>query len=516
MTQHQAGSDPGPRSVTARRARGPVLGAALALAVPGLLGLPSLAAADSGPAAASGRVRTVDYQESDAVIPNPARGFYHHTETHYREDGSGYTPLDEATLRGYRDEGITQILRVVYLEKFADSATLDPAFLELVQADLDTARAAGVSVILRFAYAQGGAWPYSPPYGDAPLDVVLAHIDQLTPLLRENADVIAVVQQGFIGLWGEGYYTDHFASDPANPGVLTDADWEKRATVLQALLDAVPEDRMVQVRTMVMKQRMLGVPTGAAGALTPEQAYSGTDLARVGHHNDCFLASPDDFGTFLSDPLELDQEYLALDSRYVPVGGETCAVNPPRSDFASAAAEMARYHYSYLNTDYNRDVLDRWGEEGLAEAARRLGYRFVLEESRVRTAHARGGAVTTVEADVRNEGWAAPYDERPVQLVLRGARGTWVVPTGVDARDWAPGTTSTLSVPVCGVPTGRYALSLALPAADASTADDPDYAVQLANVGTWDAATGENDLHQDVLVTGQASCGESTAVPLGR
>ena len=70
---------------------------------------------------------------------------------------------------------------------------------------------------------------------------------------------------------------------------------------------------------------------------------AGSDLSRVGFHNDCFLASPDDYGTFLSDPLSLDEDYLALDSRYVPVGGETCNVNPPKSEWPSAKALMARF-----------------------------------------------------------------------------------------------------------------------------------------------------------------------------
>ena len=112
--------------------------------------------------------------------------------------------------------------------------TLDPAWLALVQADFDAARTAGISIIPRFAYLAGGDWPYTPPYGDAPLDIVLTHIEQLTPIFQDNADVISVVQAGFVGLWGEGYYTDHFAADPANPGVLTEEDWAKRRAVVEA------------------------------------------------------------------------------------------------------------------------------------------------------------------------------------------------------------------------------------------------------------------------------------------
>lgn len=486
-----------------------------AAALTGLLvpaaGATAQGAAPTGPGQRPGQERAVSYEPTDAVIANPQRGFYKHTETHYREDGSGYTPLDAETLRGYRTQGITQILRVVYLEKFVDQETLDPEWLALVEADLETAREAGVSVIVRFAYVQGGAWPYSPPHGDAPLETVLAHIDQLGPLLREHAPVIATVQTGFVGLWGEGYYTDHFVDDPSNPGVVSDDAWQDRAAVVTALLDELPEDRTVQLRTMAMKQEIFDVPTGVAGAVTPEQAFDGSDLARTGHHNDCFLASPDDFGTFLSDPLSLDQEYLAAETRYLPMGGETCTVNPPRSQWASASAEMARYHFSYLNLDYNRDVLASWGEEGMSETARQLGYRLVMRSSTVARGGARQGALSTVSVSVANEGWASAYNPRTARLVLVGDAGTWTVPfldedgAPADVRTWAPGETSTVTARACGVPAGRYAAYLDIPAPEGAMAGNPDYSVQTANDGTWVAETGWNDLDQQVSVSAASS-----------
>lgn len=463
------------------------------------------------------RTVTTTYAASDAVIANPERGFYHHTETHYRADGSGYVPLDGTTLRSYRAEGITQILRVFYLEKFVGTDEIDEAYLDLVAADFATARKAGVSVIVRFAYAQGGNWPYSPPFNDAPAERAVAHIEQLGPVLRAASDVIATMQSGFVGLWGEGYYTDHY-SDPDDPSVVTDADWAERRAVVKALLDAVP-DVTVQVRTMQMKQKILGTSSGTAGALTSSEAFSGSDIARVGHHNDCFLAAPDDWGTFLTDPLSLDQEYLAQDSKFVPMGGETCNVNPPRSEWPSASAEMARYHYSYLNTDYNRNVLASWGEHE-TDAKRLLGYRLALLTGTFGTSMAKHRSFQ-VSLQIENSGWAAPYNPRNVQLVLASAEGQYVVPIDADPRTWAPGTTTTVTTSVCAaVPAGTYDLYLALPSAHPRLAANPDYAIQLANTGIWDAQRGWNDLQQSVRVTsagehaGTNGCAPESSKPL--
>ena len=488
------------RPTSARRVA-PAVAAGLALALTGLF---------APPASAAPIVTTVDYDGSDAVVANPERGFYHHTETHYRTGGEGWAPLDAAQLEAWRTEGVSQVLRVVYLEAFVGTPTLDQDLLDRLQADYDTARESGVGVITRFAYVQGGSFPYTAPYGDAPVDVVLEHIRQLGPVLRANADVIPVVQSGFIGLWGEGYYTDDFASDPANPGLLTEEDQAKRRAVYEALLAELPADRSIQLRTMAMKQSMFGVPSGVDGALTDDQAHDGSAISRVGHHNDCFLAAPDDWGTFLSDPLTLDQEYLEQETRSVPMGGETCNVNAPRSEWASASAEMERYHYSYLNRDYQPEVLASWGEAGLTEAAQRLGYRFVLEQSRL-TDDGAGGASLAV--DVRNDGWAAPYNARPAELVLRdGAGETLTVPLETDVRDWAAGSTTTVTAELEELPEGTWSVGLAMPSASASVADDPRFAVQVANEGTWDAATGVNDLGQQIVVAAEAAV-PPTAAP---
>ncbi len=488
-----------------------------------LLLAPQAAAAQSTEPMAgygAGQTTTRSYPPTDAVLANQERGFYHHTETHYRADGSGYAPLDLATLRDFRtQENVTQILRVFYLEKFAGQDQLDPAYLALVRADLRTVRAAGLKAIVRFAYAQPPGWPPTIPYGDAPVARVLKHITQLTPVLRENADVIAVVQSGFVGLWGEGYYTDHFA-DPQDPSIVTDQNWADRRAVIMALLKALPANRMIQVRTPYMKQRMLGVPTGAEGGLTAEQAYDGSPVARVGHHNDCFLASPDDFGTYLSDPIELDKDFVAQDTNYVPEGGETCAVNPPRSEWDSAAAEMARLHFSYLNTDYNQDVLDSWGDN-ITIAKQKLGYRFALEQGTFTDATGPRG---TVEVDLRisNDGWAAPYNPRQVQLIFQGDRGSYRVTLPADPRLWGAGTTTTLDRQVCApAEPGRYRLllNLADPAPRLQSQDslpgstetyNSAYAIQFANAGTWQAATGYNDLGHTLTVDAQqrgSSCG---------
>jgi hypothetical protein len=143
--------------------------------------------------------------------------------------------------------------------------------------------------------------------------------------------VIDVVQSGFVGAWGEGAYSQNFTTN----GVITDADWTERKAVVTRVLSAVPAGRMVQVRTPTMKQKMYGTTP-----LAPAAAYTGSGAARGGHHNDCFLASSDDKNTYV-DP-DLEYPYLQAETTYVAMGGETCALNRPRSDSSTRRMEGNR------------------------------------------------------------------------------------------------------------------------------------------------------------------------------
>ena len=146
----------------------------------------------------------------------------------------------------------------------------------------------------------------SKPYGDAPRDLIVSHLAQLKPILQANADIIATVQVGFIGAWGEWYYTDYFGDQ----GSVSASQWDDRRAVVEALLSSLPSTRTVQLRVPSFKKQLYGT-----AALTSTEAFTGTAKSRIGHHNDCFLASADDFGTYSSPAT--DKAYLGVENLYV-------------------------------------------------------------------------------------------------------------------------------------------------------------------------------------------------------
>lgn len=439
----------------------------------------------------TGPAATVVYTPTSADFPNPERGLYLMEETF----ASAHTPLELSTLQYYRQQqNITLVLRVFYLDSFR-TGPISANYLTAIQTDFTTARQAGLKLIVRFAYNQTAL---SPNPDEPSLAQMLAHLDQLQPVLQANSDVIAVVQAGFIGAWGEWYYTNNDFGTPPNP-----PHYPNRRTLLQKILTTLPVTRMVQIRTPAYKQNIFNTPNGAGGAISDTIAYNGSDLARVAHHNDCFLAGEDDMGTY-TDPAQ-DYPYLAAETRYLAMGGETCLVNPPRSDWATAAQELALFHWSYLHLGYHADVLSSWGNHLTDTVRLKLGYRFVLLAGTYSDVVFPGGQFH-LTLTLKNEGWAAPYNPRRVELILRNTTTGNVYPFALpaDPRWWLPGgATYTLDHWVAlpqNLPPGNYALLLHLPDPVPSLSARPDYAIQLANNNLWEPTTGYNKLLHTLTV----------------
>lgn len=254
----------------------------------------------------------ITFQPSDENFLNPERGFCNlilidSDLSRVRAQGFslGFLHVD---LRGYRDRSL-------------DSNVLSP-----LNRIFSKARESGIKLILRFTYSFGEEHPL--PCLDATKPQILDHISQFKEILQENVDVIAVIQAGFIGCHGEFHSSAHGLDNPTD-----------RTDIIKAMLRDFPASRMIQVRTPRYKSDAVG------GPLDRNNAFTTTDIARVGHYNDCFLASKDDAGTYFPPPIEYWKNFLAQDSLFTCVGGETCLVNPPRSDCPTALSELQMFHW---------------------------------------------------------------------------------------------------------------------------------------------------------------------------
>jgi hypothetical protein len=422
---------------------------------------------------------TITYGGTDEIFFNPERGF-----SAYRSN-----PVTQSFINNLKTDNVSVIQRIYTIPQYNDTH-LPQEFLTTLQNDLNEARIGGVKLVLRFSYTnnQNG--------DDAALDTILLHINQLTPVLEENYDVIAYIEAGFIGAWGEWYYSSHHLNNTIS-----------RRAVLFALLDALPEQRSVVVRTPDYKRRIFE----NNNPLIFEEAFSESDKARTGAHNDCFLASATDYGTYLDNDIEGDKTYLNLDNRFVPQGGETCC-DCGFTGCENSLKDLARMHWSILNKDYHHDVLDRWTNEGcMDEVKRRLGYRFELIEATISDSIKPSGTFN-LDMKITNKGFASPFNARNLEIILRNKTNNQMyrLLTEEDPRLWLSGDTTNINVMggiPADIPEGDYDAFLFLADPEVRLHNNPDYAVKLANENLWEDSTGFNSLKHSIVISSNAEGG---------
>ena len=474
------------------------------------------------------KYREVTYGTDMEEFTNPERGFYRPFSTKM----SAFRPLDVQTLlllktpspaAGGFKVGSTLIYRSYQFDEYKQKP-LSEGILYHIQNDMDSIRKAGMKVILRFTSCNSCC---DPPFHDAPKATILQHLQQLKSLLTKNEDIIAVVQMGLIGPWGEQFYSDHFGD--LEHGPVTDQHWQDRNEVISALLDAVPRSRMIQVRAPYYKLRFLDGDQAhpeKADALDSEEAFGESPKARIAHHNDCILANYDDYWTYNSyhtwpasvDTLHL-KAYMAKETKFLVFGGETCPGGPNGEDVYSpyndciseggnAEHYLKRFHTSFLNTSWSAAVNGDWNNKCIEDIKRTLGYRFVLKKG-IFPGQISNRVPTKIRLEIINEGYASTYNYRFAELILRNKESGKIYRKRIDCdtRYWFADELQVLDLEFKwpeNPGSGKYELFLNLPDASPSLHNRPEYSIRLASTyrskPVWLANTGWNLLLPEILV----------------
>lgn len=398
---------------------------------------------------------------------NPERGFY-------RRVGDITTTEGKGNLAAARANRSTLAFSVVRLDDWRSDASLPDSWLEDLRAGFTEARLRGVKLILRFSYGTQ----------DAPQAIVLSHLERLRPVLQTNGDVIAVMQAGFIGEEGQWH-------DSANN--LLDDFW----VILDKILWASPKNRMVQVGFPWAKYGYTAAPIGEA------EAYSDLYRARLGHHNDCLLTESYE---------DKDLNYVAADTKFVAMGAEPCTLTDQSAAFdcTKSIETMSQTHFSYISENFSPEVLDSWRASGCyQDVDQRLGYRFRMTSLSF-AENVRPGGVLPLNVEVTNDGFAAPYNERPVTVVLSGPGYHELSLDEVDPRWWFAGQTQQIAARLqlpADIAPGEYELALRFPDAATPLWNDARYSIRLANEDVWDEEHGRNILGSvTVEATASGSC----------
>ncbi len=339
------------------------------------------------------------------------------------------------------------------------------------------------------------------------MDVILAHVDQLMPILLRHRDLVFALEAGFIGTWGEWHTSTSGNTAPAAEDRLLDAltGWVGGAF---PILVRYPAD-LLRYTGSTQPTPDLGLhddywasDSHDGGTWYPRDGYTAADLqayAMAVARSGVFVG---EFGALSSS----QQTCAALDAyaRLLPLQSLSLAIYP----FEIATAIDAQgCLQEFLDRVGTRIEVDQLTLDGAAVAGATLNGALVLH----------------------NAGYGRVLRARPAILVLHTGNRVWSrVPLPLASLDLRgllpmapPGSAASFSMVLPdSVPGGSVTLSIAFPDPATSLVNDPDYALPLNSVdpdgaAVFDPTTGWNRLATFVVrpaeVTGS---GTGTALVL--
>jgi len=431
---------------------------------------------------------TYRYTETNEEFCNPERGFFIQQYFKSSDLTEELTVSRIQNARNNTEWHYTLFLTSYYMTDYMEG-DIAQAALDRLEHNMLALREGGAKCILRFAY-KSSMDPSFQPWDPTP-QIVSRHIEQIKPYLQKYADVILCMQAGFIGAWGEWYYTTNFNMNPSS-----DAEYELRWAVAEQLMDALPESRQICFRYPGLKRRYLrmrGLDENPVDAYT---AHDGSIRSRWAAHNDAFVSTENDMGTYNASD---DRTWHSADTKYVINGGESCQMHY-NALAENAIKQLAAYHVTYLNSGYLQSIIAQWQQSGyMPEIRRRMGYRLVLDKA-VFPAEVKAGQPMDLTLTMRNVGYAAPMNPRGVEIIFRSVEDkskqfVWKQ-QDADPRFWLAGETTEVNLQADLLPAmqGNYDVLLNLPDTCATLYNRPEFSIRLANENVWEAGTGFNKL----------------------
>ncbi len=373
--------------------------------------------------AISARRLTVSYEpqnteESAEPITNPYRGFY--TMSGYiLSDDSSVEDASDWCKKSCKDNPYPLMLLEVNLKNYADTRISQKALRQL-DTLLTECASAKKQVILRFLYDWDGQAMESEP---SDFYRIKNHMKQISTTVNNHADCVYIMQGVFTGNNGEMNNTNY-------------GDINQVRQLAETLGDLISTDIYLSVRTPAQLRGILRskIP------LTSQNANSGSLASRLGLFNDGMLGSVYDLGTYDDTPLssgnsvsepgtrseELLYQYKLC--QYVPNGGEV-TVDNEYNDLDNAIADLAQMHVSYLNSQHDPDVLNKWrnsvyngtgvfsGSNGYDYVDAHLGYRYLIKDSHL-DFHSFAGDKATLYFTIENTGFSSAYKKFNTTLLI--------------------------------------------------------------------------------------------------
>ena len=399
------------------------------------------------PVFAAGLVKqNIDTTDAMATLENFDRGFYTPQVLHIKPSGGKPIEKPYAKLLHLRAE-ISEFSSHAWLgidttggkkdTTWGKNQDLTEDALNVLQTTFDNIRKNDGHVIVRICYDPwyNGRSNVTPDH-----EWVLKHVKQLAPVLSKNTDVIVALEMGMHGAYGEMH------SD-------TNITYDRVAEATNLMLRNTPPELKILTRTGNYSAKVLGFDDWGKDFYVGGEKFEeiakakGDTMYRVGMFNDGYLGTQYDYGTWGADCKTsiCREEGVAWLEKYginTPYGGEALTtaggyevINTPEF----LAYEGFRTHTSYLNIQWNNNLIDSWKKtpfnqkdfdydparvdslSGFKYINDHLGYRFVLRESWMSDTVS-GDGILRAKLRIQNVGFGNLTRKLPVGLLLEQAQ----------------------------------------------------------------------------------------------
>ena len=330
---------------------------------------------------------------------------------------------------------------------------------------------------------------YDPSYGgekdkEPAQEIILKHIEQVCPVLNKYETTVTAIEAGLIGPWGEMHSS-------------TIANAEHISPIIETFLTntvGLP----VLVRTPRMIYNYLGIKLADIDGYQIAQ----TDKAyQLGLYNDGYLGSNSDLGTYTDREREV--EFLSRQTEHLPYGGEVVIPGSNLHDIEVCLPEMFKINLSYLNIEWNNQVIDKWknstytskcgsdkiyyGITAFEYIQNRMGYRFVVTKSTFK--YSNKFDKLNVELTINNVGFGNLNKVKRAKLLF--ADGSGEVKYSKQVEDFKGDGTLSYTADL-NLDNGKYDVYLCVYGEEAD--GKPTYAVQFANENIWNATLKANKI----------------------
>ncbi|MEF2597083.1 MAG: DUF4832 domain-containing protein [Lachnospiraceae bacterium] len=356
--------------------------------------------------------------ESAQILDNPYCGFY---------QMNGYTLSDEQTAsdaaKWYKKNCASNpyplLLLEINLKNYAETR-ISSAALKQLRTLLEACSSGKKQVILRFLYDWEGQALTSEPTA---FYRIKNHIQQVASVVNDYSDCVYILQGTLTGNNGEMNNSNY-------------NDINQIRQIAETLDKCISPDIFLAVRTPGQLRGILRTKK----PLSSSNAYDGSLESRLGLFNDGMLGSVYDLGTYGDKPLKSSNALDAKGTRseellyqyklcqYVPNGGEV-TVDNVYNDLENAIEDLAQMHVSYLNSEHDAAVLNKWknstcsgddvfsGSTGYDYISAHLGYRYVMKESSL-DFHSFADDAAILYINIENTGFSSSYRKFDTKLII--------------------------------------------------------------------------------------------------